>query len=470
MDKSSIPDVLRPRTRTTMSNVDIFTSVLEPVNRTQNRVIFNLRQQGILNAGSRIVMTIHPDNATAQTSFLPVGVGIAGSIQTATLRVGTRVVAQTENFSDYYFAKRSVHTAQQKQLIDMVLDGGVSNVGNSPNTDGKYAADTGSAIYTTKTACAVDTRYKPVVSQTDCPTYSVALDDLFVMMRGLQLPLFAMEEIVSIELTLRQQVNPAVGKNLMFHPAPTSTSSSYGLDNFALHLDYLQYDDSTMARVRDMVYSSTGMPFIYDDLSLTTTQIPAVVQPALGAITPNSIIREVGSAGMKVRNVLVLEKKTGVNNGLFGDYRSDSPVHAPKFNWRYNNRIVYPRPIFNTSFMRNELEKIMMFPMSVPNVLYSKDVENDFYASNDGGQNLIMDENVLMEGQGNQVFSGTHFITGLNLTKGRGGEPTEIIHKNITYSRENTFSRNDYEARDVMFFCEYERSWILRNGVLIVSM
>ena len=64
MDKSSIPDVLRPRTRTTMSNVDIFTSVLEPVNRTQNRVIFNLRQQGILNAGSRIVMTIHPDNAT----------------------------------------------------------------------------------------------------------------------------------------------------------------------------------------------------------------------------------------------------------------------------------------------------------------------------------------------------------------------------------------------------------------------
>ena len=166
-----------------------------------------------------------------------------------------------------------------------------------------------SAIYTTKTACGVDTRYKPVVSQTDCPTYSVALDDLFVMMRGLQLPLFAMEEVVSIELTLRQQVNPAVGKNLMFNTAPVSTSSSYGLDNFALHLDYLQYDDATMARVRDMVYSSTGMPFIYDDLSLTTTQIPAVVQPAVGTITPNSIIREVGSAGMKVRNVLVLEKK-----------------------------------------------------------------------------------------------------------------------------------------------------------------
>ena len=378
MDKSSIPDVLRPQTRSKMSNVDIFTSVLEPVNRTQNRVIFNLRQQGILNAGSRIVMTIHPDNAAAQTSFLPVGVGIGACIKTATLRVGTRVVAQSENFSEYYLAKRSVHTAQQKQLIDMVLDGGCSNVSNSPNFDGKYAVDVGSAIYTSKTAAAVDTRYKPVVSQTDCPTYSLALDDLFVMMRGLQLPLFAMEEVVSIELELRQQVNPAVGKTLMYNAAPLSTNSSYGLDNFALHLDYLQYDEATMSRVRDMVYSSTGMPFIYDDLSITTTQMPAVTQPALNGITPNSIVREIGSAGMKVRNVLVMEKLTGVNNALFGDYRSDAPVHPPKFNFRFNNRILYPRPLFNTSFMRNEVEKILKFPMSVPNVLYSKDVENDF--------------------------------------------------------------------------------------------
>lgn len=469
MNKSSIPDVLRPTTRTTMSNVDIYTSVLEPINKTQTRVVWNLRQTGILNAGSRIVMSVHPDNATAQTSFLPLGCGIASCIETATLRVGTRVIAQTEHFSENYFAHRSVHTREQKRLIDMPLDGGCGEVSNSPNFDGKYAMDTGSAIYSNKTTALVPTKYKPVVSQTDCPTYSIALDDLFVMMRGLQLPLFCMEEVVSIELLLRQQKNPATDKTLMFSAAPTSTSTSYGLDNFALHIDYLQYDTATMERVKSMVYSENGMPFIYDDVSTTTTQIPAVPQPADNTTTTNSIVREVGSAGLKVRNVLVMEKKSGVGNTLFGNYRSEAPVHPPKYNWRYNNKIVYPRAVFNTSFMRSETEQVLKFPMSVPNVMYSQDVENEFYANKNGGQNLMFDAATTMEGQSPQVLSGTYFITALNLEKGKNGLPTEIIHKNILYERENTFSRNDYEARDLLFFVEHERSWMLRNGVLLVS-
>ena len=76
MNKSQIPDVLKPITRTTMSNVDIYTSVLEPVNKSQNRVIFNIRKQGILNAGSRLNLSLHPVNATAQTTFLPLSAGI----------------------------------------------------------------------------------------------------------------------------------------------------------------------------------------------------------------------------------------------------------------------------------------------------------------------------------------------------------------------------------------------------------
>ena len=469
MNKSQIPDILRPVTRTTMSNVDIFTSVLDPVNRTQNRVIFNLRQQGILNAGSRIIMSVHPDStATPGDAFLPVGVGIAGCIDTAILRAGTRVLATSEQFGTYYFARRGVHTKSQKQNIDMALDGGCNNVGNSPNVDGKFAADVGSAIYSNSTTCTVPGKYKPVTSQDDCPLYSLALSDLFPMMDSLQLPLFAMEEVVSVELILKQQANPDTGKTMLFKNAPANSKTQYGLNNFQLHLDYLQYDDATMDSVRNMVYSNSGMPFIYDDLSVTTTSIPAVVQPAVGAVTNADVIREVGSAGLKVKNVVVCEKNAAANT-LFGDYRSDSPVHPPEFNWRYNNRIVYPRKLFNTSFMRNEVEHVMKFPFSVPNAVYSHDVSNQFYQSNDGRQNELMDNAVEFEKQPCVAFAGTNFVTALNLEKGPQGEGTEILHKNILYERRQIFSRNDFSKRDIKFFTEYERSFLLRNGVLIVS-
>ena len=116
MNASSLPDVLKPNTSIPMSNVDVYTSILNPINATQNRVIFNLRQTAILNPGSRVIMSLHPDNATPNTSFLPVGVGIGACIQTAILRCGARVLATSENFNQYYFAKRSVHTRSHRQV------------------------------------------------------------------------------------------------------------------------------------------------------------------------------------------------------------------------------------------------------------------------------------------------------------------------------------------------------------------
>lgn len=468
MNKSQIPDVLRPVSRTTMSNVDIFTSVLEPVNKSQKRVIFNIRKQGILNAGSRLNLSLHPVNATAQTTFLPLAAGIGACIDTAILRCGTRVLAKTENFGHYYMARRQVHTHSQKQNIDMVLDGGCNNVSNSPNTDGKYAMDVGSAIYSNKTTSLVPTKYKPVVSEEDCPTFSIALNDLFPMMRGLQLPLFAMNEQVSVEIILTQQADGTEGKTACFSAAPTSTATTYGLNNFSLHLDYLQYDDATMNRIRDMVNSPGGMPFIYDDIACTTTSIPATAQPADGATTETDIVREVGSAGLRVKNVIVCEKNAAANS-ILGDYRSNSPVHTPKYNWRVNDRIIYPRKLFNSSLMRNEAEQVLKFPMSVPSCVYSHDVSNQFYASKNGRQNELFDAATTIEAKSPVSMAGTSFITALNLEKGPGGDGTEVHHKNILYERTQTNSRNDYSEVSLKFFVEYERSFVLSQGVLMVS-
>ena len=54
---SQIPEVLKTKNLSVQSNMDIFTSVLEPITKSQTRVNFVLRKQGILDSGSRFVFT-----------------------------------------------------------------------------------------------------------------------------------------------------------------------------------------------------------------------------------------------------------------------------------------------------------------------------------------------------------------------------------------------------------------------------
>lgn len=471
MSKSQLPDVLIPVQKTTMSNVDIFTSVLEPINKSQRKLTFNLRQQGILNAGSRLVMSVHPEDAASSAAgdcFLPLTSGIASCIDSCVLRAGTKVLARTENFGKFYAMKKSVHTASQKQNIDMVLDGGVVNVSASPNTDGLLAIDTGSAVYTNKTTASVPDKYKPVKSETESGLFSLGLNDLFGMMRGMMLPLFAMQEVVSIEINLKQQVNTQTGKTMLFRNAPgTTTATTYGLNNFVMHLDYLEYDMSTMESIRAQV-NGDGMPMRYPDIALTTTQLISPGGVLTGDTKTITDVREVGTAGMKVNNIMVVESN-GLANPLAGEYRSDAMIHPPHFNWRVNEKIIYPRKLTNTSHMRNEMEQILEFPMSIANAEYSNDVECDFFANKNGKQNIVFDANVLMMGQASSVISGNYFITGLNLRKGPGGDGTEVINKNVLYERDTTYSFNDQLSRTIDFFVEHERSFILKGGVVLTS-
>ena len=93
----------------------------------------------------------------------------------------------------------------------------------------------------------------------------------------------------------------------------------------------------------------------------------------------------------KFQNEKITEKKQNAPNTLTGDYRSDAPVHTPHVNFRVNNTIVYPRALRNPALMRNELEKVQGFPMSVHNAQYSFDLENDFYTNKNGRQNKMFD-------------------------------------------------------------------------------
>ena len=120
--------------------------------------------------------------------------------------------------------------------------------------------------------------------------------------------------------------------------------------------------------------------------------------------------------------------------------------------------------------MRNELENVQRFPMSVHNCEYSFDIANDVYTSPDGDQNNPFDNDARFNNQTIKQLTGNYFIHSLNLRRGPGGEGTMIGNKNILYERTNTFSRNDYQTRHLKFFVDYDKTFTLRNGLVFTSM
>lgn len=466
-----LPSVLIPRENIEMTNVDIHTEILEAVSATQTRLLFNIKKQGVLSSGGRLVLSVHNDDVGANgTCFLTPTAGVGGLIEKATIRAGTTILATTEEVSDRYMIDKAVHTASMRANIDMVLDGAAGcNVSASPNTDGLLSVDVNSASYTSATTCVTPDRYRPVNSQTACPLYSIGLDDLWPGLKNLNLPVGFMNSEVSIEILLRQQQNPQTGRTIMFDSAPTSTSTSYGLENCVLHLDYLTYDDATMNRIQAQVDSDKGMPLTYSDVLVTKSQLPGVAQPATGEVTKVDFTRQVGSSGMRVNNVIVTERANDVNV-ISGIHRSQSPVHTPSYNWRFNSNIKYVRALTNPSLMRNELEQVQGFPMSVHNAEYSHDIANDLFTSNDGDQNNPFDANVTFNSKPVNQLLGNYFIHSLNLRRGPGGMGTMIGNKNILYERTDTFSRNDFGTRLIKFFVDYDKTFTLRNGLVFTSM
>ena len=73
-----------------------------------------------------------------------------------------------------------------------------------------------------------------------------------------------------------------------------------------------------MSQTANMIKQEGGLAFLYEDLILTTSQIEAVGQPALGSVTQQQIQREIGVSGRTVRSLYIADKPQTYVNKVFG--------------------------------------------------------------------------------------------------------------------------------------------------------
>jgi hypothetical protein len=122
----SVPQELKVGPIKSVDTMSIETNVLDPITSSQSGCRFVLEKKGILDSGSMIQLSVHPTDALADgEAFLPIKTGIHGAIRRATLRIGSKVVAISDEYQSYATVRRAFKTCEEKAFKDMVKAGTV---------------------------------------------------------------------------------------------------------------------------------------------------------------------------------------------------------------------------------------------------------------------------------------------------------------------------------------------------------
>ena len=114
---SQVPFLLDVEATNFRSDVNVKTSILDPVVATSNNCRFVLANSGILyhNAKIELGFTVKENNG-ANDLFLPLNIGVYSCIKRCVLKVGNTVLSECNDFN-HYMGYRSAMIHPEKQLL-----------------------------------------------------------------------------------------------------------------------------------------------------------------------------------------------------------------------------------------------------------------------------------------------------------------------------------------------------------------
>ena len=463
MSRPNLPSILMTAPSPVVSSMHIETSVLDPIIATPTFARFVLEKKGILDQNSVITLSIHPDAAGgAGGAFLPLRTGAHAAIKQAVLKVGTKVLATSQDYAYLQTVRRQFKTMEEKSGKDMVKVGTIDAM--CPDSAGLGRYQVRDVVYDAAgTAATVPPQFKLQTSTVDTPVWTVKLSELFGFMRNVQLPLFLMSEPVSVELTFHQQ-SAADGTLCLFSAA--GTACSVGSANLKFIADYLTYTQEQMNQTAKLTMSETGLSIPYEDQVLTTAQYPAAV--AAGSVRQT---RDIGLAGRRVRNLVTHEQKPDVLDTILGAYSAKAPKQPSAVNFRVNDSPIYARPITSESRHQHQLSQVFGTDLNVCQAEYSYNgqvkADDDSYAIDNRG--IVAST---LETKDQRMLEGAQHFLGVDLTTTPMNVPgagTLIGQAPIRFEETCNYVAGDLAARTVRMFATVERDFMLRNGQVSVS-
>lgn len=251
--ETKLPNLMAVGEIPTDLSMDMDTEVLDPVVNNQNGICrFVLSNKGFLHSFSKITLCV--DQAGKNT--FPVGVGVHSLIQRCALRIGTTVVAETDDFNHWMGYKsmfidndinyeRETYTTSRVMAHDLVYinDTDANETERNINASG-IILKSYNEYFTSANGNNGNTTPVKEILTVNAPVFSVALADLFPFLRFNQLPLFMIDQQVSIELHFEPTASKKRGVALK--TAGTGLAFNMDLTQTKFIADYIYYDNSMM--------------------------------------------------------------------------------------------------------------------------------------------------------------------------------------------------------------------------------
>ena len=371
---SAIPDLVKIGQIPTNTAIDIETDILDPVVQSETFCRFQFQNKGILHSNSKIVLRL---KANASTGFLPVGVGIYSLLSRVALRVGTKTLCEIDDFA-HYMGYKSMFMANEHQKQRETYTSGrrlahkpyyTESDGNDwegtentlENKAEKVGLDLGVQVKSTRTQnLSVSDHLFCQTTATFGPEFALSLQELFPFLSQNQLPLFMMNEPVTIELFFSDKAS-----DRMCLPASASdTAPDFEIDQAGTQLiaDYQYFPQEMMEQYAQQ---NANLSFTFADYRLAkrTIDISASNASTVTAVSSGQQIINVGGAGRLVTKVFTTLSDDNIKkNSMLNNYHSlamsrdlTNADETKRYNGvltsniKYNDHFLFPVDVDNSA-------------------------------------------------------------------------------------------------------------------------
>ena len=522
----SIPPVLLSGVKNESQDLHITTDVLEPNVLNTNQAVFVIpKKASVLDSKSALKVRVNNKAYTNDATEMVGGKlfsGLLGMIKAA------RLYASGQLISDLRHAGEKIHLDNQfksqeykEQYCDVkhMSESGFSiaegnTAGNSGVTgsilsadefntwtaggDGDTAPTLGNEPYfrgigyeNSRTATTPSTNAN-VVDKNEGVEMFLLLEELFPMLKDIQLPVRFMKDEIRIEIDWEQDKTKWLYVSSAT-PNSTTTANLAGvvISEAVMFLDYITYNPEIDAQLEETIMT-TGVSIPFRQTAIITKQLPVMGDNV--EVSEDILLGQEGRAVMKLYIAKKYPNKfSGAVNGatnnqaneLQGECRSER-LKGEKFNCIVNDLLIYDRDVENN----HEAYSYLSYTGEKPFVAYPDSFEeNNTYAETDGGDTAVEtlfltedgtnDQKVLGfastgKGQVKNGIKGSQNWCAVDLSKyGNAINPANAMRIGATpiIFRLKRSSGTDARTKGVVSitcFVEYLRLFDLRGGDLAV--
>lgn len=359
----NVPDLLRVSPMDTTTATDVETSILDPVVSSDTFCRFVFLNKGILHSHSKITLAATALADPTGKRFFPLNVGVQSLISRCALKVGTKTLQEIDGYN-YLSAYKDMFINNEHQLEREQVQSGkcISHefrYSNSSGTNGgpsnntlapRYGLENGRDYEGAVETDVSDLAIQDWASVGNAPVFQIALSDMFPMLKQTQLPLYMMEEQVSVELTFEPDSDNRLQRAQGVGQQPISIVQT----EVKLIADYIYYPQEMMDsyRAANNVISFNHFDYRHSKVSVNATSTSGTTQ-----------IRNLGGAGRIVTKVITgIQSDDTDDESILNQYHSMSPERHYSFgqapaagnfngsltvNIKYNDRFLYPIDITN---------------------------------------------------------------------------------------------------------------------------